>query len=778
MKKSFLLLSVLLLTALQSFAQATDDACSAPAITLNGAQQCANTTTFTATGDPVPSCSAANNTAWVKYTPATSGLVELRMTTTATTTTGTVAGGFWMVLCTTTTACPSPTFTALGCLRGSTGVASNVANAYASLVAGTTYYIMIDGFSGDKGAFCIEANTPPPPPANDQCSGATTLTLGTPYPNQFGITATNTGDPTTVPSCFGESTPSINAPVWYKFVATSSSIDVSTACSPSTGTDTQIQLYSGTCAGLVPVAGACSDDINGAGDYRSAFTATGLTVGATYYVMVDGYGFAPPADFCISATVTPTTCDSNIPSFTPATITVNSGAAFSIPMPAGTTEGSLSTIDLFVVLDANSGFSTLAAQSFATLKAAWEATALPYAANFGGTYNSGTNTLNIPADILANCGATATSFTAYIGTYTDPVAGYTMNAACPYYPITININPGAVTAVVTPASTSLVGGSATLTASGGATYTWSNAATTAATTVTAAGTYTVTVTSSVGCTATATATVTAGGCTAPTITFTNIVNAICNTGGSVKAIPTGGVSPYSALWSTGGTTATISNLAGGTYTVTVTGGNGCTATASTTLTNSAIAVPSGLTSTNIAATTVTLSWGAVAGALNYTILGRKVGAANWTTVGPVTGTTKNISSQISACKTYEWKVRANCSDGVTSSAFSSTVNFTTTGCGAPGKTSGEWDNEFKTFNLLPNPASNLVSLYYNVENNTLVNIRVMDMIGRVVLQKNTTATQGDNSTGLDTSTLPQGYYIVELNDGTTKMHEKLLIAKQ
>ncbi len=782
MKKSFLLLGVLLLTAIQSFAQATDDACSAPAITLDGAQQCANTTSFTATGDPVPSCSTANNTAWVKYTPATSGLVEFRMTTTATTTTGTASGGFWMVLCTTSTACPTPTWTALGCLRGSTGVANNVANAYASLTAGTTYYIMIDGFSGDKGAFCIEVNTPPPPPANDQCSGATTLTLGTQYPNQFGITATNTGDPTTVPACFGETTPAVNAPVWYKFVATSASIDVSTACSPTTGTDTQIQLYSGTCASLVAVTGACNDDINGAalssgGDYRSAFTATGLTVGATYYVMVDGFGFAPPADFCISATPTPTTCNSTIPSFSPAAITVNSGAAFSVPMPTGTTEGSLSSIDLFVVLDVNNAFSTLAAQGFTTLKAAWEASTLPYAANFGGTYNSTTNTLNIPANVLANCGANAITLTAYIGTYTDPVAGYTMNAACSYYPITITVNPGPVTATVTPASTSLVGGSATLTAAGGGTYAWSNSSTTAATTVTAAGTYTVTVTNSVGCTATATATVTAGGCTAPTITFSNIVNAICNTGGSVKANPAGGVSPYTALWSNGSTTATISNLAGGTYTVTVTGGNGCTATASTTITNTPIGVPSGLTSTNITATTVTLSWSAVAGAANYTILGRKVGTTTWTTVGPVTGTTKNISSQISACKTYEWKVRANCSDGVTSSAFSNTVTFTTTGCGAAGKTSGEWDNVIKTFNLLPNPASNLVTLYYNVDNNTTVNIRIMDMIGKIVLQQNTAATQGENSANLDTSTLPQGYYIVELNDGTSKMYEKLLIAK-
>jgi hypothetical protein len=778
MKKSFLLLSVLLLTALQLFGQATDVCSSAPTITLDGPSQCANTSTFTATGDPTPPCSAANNTAWVKYTQLTTGLVEFRVTTTATTTTGTASGGFWIVVYSGTT-CPVSTATALGCLRGSTGVSGNVANSYATLAAGT-YYLMIDGFSNDNGAFCVEANTPPPPPANDQCSGATTLTLGTPLPNQFGATATNTGDPTTVPSCFGETTPAANAPVWYKFVASSTSMDVSTACSPNAGYDTQIQLYSGTCASLTPVAGACNDDINGAalnmgGDYRSALTATGLTVGTTYYVMVDGFGGAPPADFCITASATPTTCNSTIPSFTPAAITVASGAAFSVPMPAGTTEGSLSTIDMFVVLDVNNNFSTLAAQGFTTLKAAWEATALPYAANFGATYNSGTNTLNVPAGNLGICGTTATTLTAYIGTYTDPVAGFTMNAACSYYPITITITPNPVVAAVTPSSATL---GATLTASGGVAYSWSNAATTAAITPTTAGTYTVTVTNNVGCTATATATITSGG-SAPSVTISNIVNAVCNTGGSMKANPSGGVTPYTALWSNGATTATISNLAAGTYTVTVTGGNGLTATASATITNSAIAVPTGLTTTNITGTTVTLNWGAVAGAANYSIQGRKVGSATWTNVGPVTGTSKNIQSQIACGKTYEWKVRANCADGITSSAFSPTVTFTTSPCvnKTDSELSAEWDGGFKTFSLSPNPANNLVTVFYSTETQTPLNISIIDVTGRVVAQQNTLATQGDNTINLDTNQLPQGYYVVELNDGTTKMHEKLLIAR-
>ncbi|MEY3368022.1 MAG: hypothetical protein RI973_1177 [Bacteroidota bacterium] len=52
-------------------------------------------------------------------------------------------------------------------------------------------------------------------------------------------------------------------------------------------------------------------------------------------------------------------------------------------------------------------------------------------------------------------------------------------------------------------------------------------------------------------------------------------------GGSASATVTGGDAPYSYSWSTGATTASISNLPAGNYQLTVTGENGCTATSST-----------------------------------------------------------------------------------------------------------------------------------------------------------------------------------------------------
>ncbi|MBK9462115.1 MAG: T9SS type A sorting domain-containing protein [Sphingobacteriales bacterium] len=303
-------------------------------------------------------------------------------------------------------------------------------------------------------------------------------------------------------------------------------------------------------------------------------------------------------------------------------------------------------------------------------------------------------------------------------------------------------------------------------------------ATTASTTVnpTSTTTYTVSVTNA-GSTNTATTSVVVNA--SPTLSIGNIIKPTCsNANGSMMANVTGGVSPYTRLWSNGSTATTISNLSAATYTVTVTGANGCTVSASTSISNTTLAVPTNLTTTNITGTTATFNWSAVTGAANYTIRGRRVGTVTWTTIGPVTGTSKNIHSQISCGKTYEWKVRANCAGGLTSSAYSSTPNFTTRACPtASGKTNAEWDGGFKTFSLSPNPANSLVTLYYNTETETPLNISIIDLTGRVVLQQNTLAKQGDNTINLTTNQLPQGYYLVELNDGTAKMHEKLVIAR-
>jgi len=88
--------------------------------------------------------------------------------------------------------------------------------------------------------------------------------------------------------------------------------------------------------------------------------------------------------------------------------------------------------------------------------------------------------------------------------------------------------------------------------------------------------------------------------TAPIIS-SSTTNVSCNAGndGSATASATGGIAPYTFLWSNAATTASIVNVTAGTYSVTVTDANGCTDTASTTITEPATLVAASVVDSNV-----------------------------------------------------------------------------------------------------------------------------------------------------------------------------------
>ncbi len=139
-----------------------------------------------------------------------------------------------------------------------------------------------------------------------------------------------------------------------------------------------------------------------------------------------------------------------------------------------------------------------------------------------------------------------------------------------------------VSATSTDAACSDDNGTATANPTGGMapyTYSWSNGGTTQTISGLAPGTYTVTVTSADGCQGVATVVVGGGGSTLDGNVSSTATD--CGTNdGSATAMGTGGVPPYTYLWSTGGTTATITNLAPGVYNVTITDAQGCMVTLS------------------------------------------------------------------------------------------------------------------------------------------------------------------------------------------------------
>lgn len=114
-------------------------------------------------------------------------------------------------------------------------------------------------------------------------------------------------------------------------------------------------------------------------------------------------------------------------------------------------------------------------------------------------------------------------------------------------------------------------------------FIWSNGDTTHELNNLPAGTYSVTVTNTLGCTGTKSATLTYQS------NMTAVISKIdpsCSysSNGSASVNPSGGLAPYTYLWSQDSTTASINNLPAGNYSVTVTDSLGCTLVKTATLT--------------------------------------------------------------------------------------------------------------------------------------------------------------------------------------------------
>ena len=147
--------------------------------------------------------------------------------------------------------------------------------------------------------------------------------------------------------------------------------------------------------------------------------------------------------------------------------------------------------------------------------------------------------------------------------------------------------------------------------------------------------------------------------------------------GSLAGSATGGVTPYTYLWSNGATAANLQNLSAGTYTLTVTASNGCTATASTTLSNIICPkVNTAATVSNITQNGATINWPAISCANKYRVVVKNVSTGVQTTT-IASATTFNLSGLLPSTN-YQVRIRTQCSqNGSVLSQFSPIASFTT-----------------------------------------------------------------------------------------------------
>ncbi len=252
-----------------------NDYCSgATPVTCAGSPYAGNTTLATTTGDPTTYCG---------FTPGAPGVFYVLAGTGQNVTASVCGAAFDTEIQVYSGSCG-----ALACVTGNDDYCGFQSQVTFPTSVGTNYYIMVDGFSGAKGAFSLALTCAAPAVANDDCVNATLETQGAACGTFAGNTTGATPD---ITGCSGTAT----SDVWYKFVATSTGAQIT--MTPSAGMDAVIELFSGNCAGLTSLH---CQDLHGIG-VAEVMNWTGLTVGVTYYVRAyDFAGGAGAFTMCIA----------------------------------------------------------------------------------------------------------------------------------------------------------------------------------------------------------------------------------------------------------------------------------------------------------------------------------------------------------------------------------------------------------------------------------------------------------------------------------------------
>ncbi len=279
-----------------AFAQPANDLCAnAIAITCG---QTVSGTTVAATFDAAGTCTTSNTAPGVWYTITGTG-AGITLSTCA-------ATGYDTKLSVYTGACGAFTCVAGNDDDFTCSFSTLRSRVTFNSVAGTTYRILVHGFSSNTGAFQLTATCAAPPPANDVCSGAIALTCGVPV---SGNTATATAD--VAPFC--GTSDGTGGGLWYTVTGTGFPITLN-LCNAGTTYDTKLRVYSGACGSLVCVAG--NDDIGSGCSFsslRSAVTFNSVN-GTTYSILVHGFGSATGSFSLESTCVDPCNPDNTDPS--------------------------------------------------------------------------------------------------------------------------------------------------------------------------------------------------------------------------------------------------------------------------------------------------------------------------------------------------------------------------------------------------------------------------------------------------------------------------------
>jgi len=86
-------------------------------------------------------------------------------------------------------------------------------------------------------------------------------------------------------------------------------------------------------------------------------------------------------------------------------------------------------------------------------------------------------------------------------------------------------------------------------------------------------------------------------------------------------------------------------------------------------------------------------------------------------------------------------------------------------------------NEFSVGQNVPNPFSDYSTINFASGSNQNINFTVVDMLGKVVLNRNVSAIQGDNRIRLSANELENGVYLYSITNGANTVTRRMVVSK-
>ena len=298
-----------------------------------------STSTSGATASPEPqtcgNAGSANDDIWYKFT-ASSPSAVIRFNNSQNTVTGAGMELSYMLY---TGLCGSLNEVACNNSIGFT----NGFKIIDGLLVGTEYYLRLySRYENNYGAFDFCIQQVPVPPVNDDCTGATNVSV-----QPFGAACTNAlavntagATPSAEPQSCGNAN-SINDDLWYTFTATSAAVILRTlnVSNPinTSGGEVAYMLYTGNCNSLVEVG--CENSLGFTGGYK---IIDGLSIGTTYYLRLysryDNNYLS--FNFCLQEIPVPPANDNCVGAFSVALTSAGSTCVSSITVDASGATGS------------------------------------------------------------------------------------------------------------------------------------------------------------------------------------------------------------------------------------------------------------------------------------------------------------------------------------------------------------------------------------------------------------------------------------------------------